>query len=250
MLFERLRKQVQCIASALLRQTAIPTIKAAQVLLDEMSAVNGGSRGSRLSTWNTSVTKTFFLVPFETDLGFTDPRVDGSGASLGLTDPLGQQHPARPRGRSTQRRDFKDRNRGDGRRAKARIQLRRAGSGEQGSGHDETSSGALGMTKARQGHKEAVSAQPARRPPHHAHLTRAPYISGLVSQTGSLVTRKDPSPREKATGTVFQPGPPVRMMSARPSLLTSPERALTPGAWAQTANSPATACTAAFLPGS
>src|SRR3954451_5941639 len=48
----------------------------------------------------------------------------------------------------------------------------------------------------------------------------------------SLATRKVPLPREKATGRVFQTGPPVSMRSARPSWLTSPATTLTPGAWA------------------
>src|SRR4051794_41673814 len=53
-----------------------------------------------------------------------------------------------------------------------------------------------------------------------------------TSVTASLVTRKVPLPREKATGLVVQPGPPVSMRSARPSWLTSPATTLTPGAWA------------------
>src|SRR3954465_12580179 len=63
-------------------------------------------------------------------------------------------------------------------------------------------------------------------------LTPGAWAHQGTSVTASLVTRKVPLPREKATGMGVQPGPPVSMRSARPSWLTSPATTLTPGAWA------------------
>src|SRR6516164_3932742 len=52
---------------------------------------------------------------------------------------------------------------------------------------------------------------------------------------GLLVTRKVPSPLEKATGRVLHPAPPISAMSAFPSPLKSPTSLTTPGCAAQLA---------------
>src|SRR4051812_11372723 len=53
--------------------------------------------------------------------------------------------------------------------------------------------------------------------------------------TPALVTLNVPLPCEKATGTVFQPGPPTSAMSSLRSPLKSPDTGLTLGACAQRA---------------